>query len=107
MCRPIEQLSQEFKSVRIRVKGDGKLYQLRMRTQTMGYDITYKINFATSENSMQTLNFNLSDFQASFRARVMSDAVVLKAEIISPVGFLITTKQAGDFSLSSSAIEFY
>jgi hypothetical protein len=105
--RPIAKLSEEIKSVRIRVKGDGKLYQLRMRSQTMGYDITYKTDFTTSENTMQTLSFGLLDFQASYRGRVISDAPVLKAETISHVGFLITTKQTGEFSLSSSAIEFY
>ncbi|MFT4937402.1 MAG: NADH dehydrogenase [ubiquinone] 1 alpha subcomplex assembly factor 1 [Paraglaciecola sp.] len=105
--RPIEKLPEEFESVRIRVKGDGKLYQLRMRSQVMDSDITYKINFATKDSNMQTLNFNLADFQASFRGRVISGAPILKAETISHVGFLITTKQAGHFSLSSSAIEFY
>jgi len=105
--RPIAKLSEKFESVKIRVKGDGKLYQFRMRSQIMGYETTYKINFPTTENTMQTLSFNLADFQASFRGRVISDAPVLRAETISYVGFLITTKQSGDFSISSSGIEFY
>ncbi|MFT6897713.1 MAG: NADH dehydrogenase [ubiquinone] 1 alpha subcomplex assembly factor 1 [Paraglaciecola sp.] len=105
--RPIVAMPQEFKSVEISVKGDGKLYQLRMRSQVMGYDLAYKINFTTKEDTMQTLTFNLADFQASFRGTILSGAPILKAETISHVGFLMSSKQATDFSLSTYGIAFY
>jgi len=105
--RPIATMPQDFQWVKISVKGDGKPYQLRMRSQVMGYDLAYKINFTTKEATMQTLTFNLADFQASFRGRILSGAPTLKAETISHVGFLISAKQAADFSLSTYGIEFY
>jgi hypothetical protein len=105
--RPVATMSAEFESVKIAVKGDGKSYQLRMRNKVMGYNLVYKISFDTKADVMQTLTFKLADFRASFRGRIISDAPVLKAQTISHVGFLITTQQNSQFSLSASEIEFY
>lgn len=105
--RPIVTLAEEFKGVKVSVKGDGKIYQLRMRSRVRGYDLAYKIDFATQKDIMQTLTFNLTDFQASFRGRILSSAPSLQAETISHVGFLITTDQSTDFALSTYGIQFY
>ena len=105
--RPVANMPAEFEWVKIAVKGDGKSYQLRMRSQVMGYNLVYKINFDTKADILQTLTFKLADFRASIRGRIISDAPVLKAHTISHVGFLITTKQNSQFSLSAAEIEFY
>jgi len=105
--RPVVKMPEDLKSVKITVKGDGKPYQLRIRSNVTDYNIAYKITFATKANTLQTLSFNLADFQASFRGRVVSGAPALKADTISHVGYLIAAKQGGRFSLSTSSIEFF
>jgi hypothetical protein len=100
-------LQKNINAVSLRVTGDGKSYQLRMRNQVMGYDLAYKMVFETKEGEVATHTFNLADFSASFRGRVIGNAPTLEAETISHVGFLITTKQPQTFSLSVHSIEFY
>jgi hypothetical protein len=104
---PLATLQKAFEYVKITVKGDGRPYQLRIRSRAMAYNTVYKYSFATEKDRMQSLSFKLADFQASFRGRIITDAPVLTAQSISHVGFLISSKQTGDFTLSISAIEFY
>jgi hypothetical protein len=103
----VPEMPQQVSSVKINVKGDGKLYQLRLRSRVMGYDLAYKINVPTKIDTLQVFEFSLADFQASFRGRIITDAPILKAETISHVGFLVTAKQVSTFALSISGIEFY
>ena len=87
--------------------GDGNLYQIRIRSQVDGYNLAYKLNFYTKKNVEQHLTFRLSDFQASFRGRLISGAPELKAENVTHVGFLITNKQPISFALIVNDIVFY
>jgi hypothetical protein len=96
----VEPLSKGIETVTIDVEGDGMVYQLRMTVNLDGYRLAYKHNFNTVVGKRETFTFRLSDFQASFRGRIISDAPVLKSEEIRQVGFLVTKKVAGTFSLS-------
>lgn len=102
----ISKLPEDIKSINIRVFGDGNRYQLRVRSQVMGYELAYKIDFLTHVNTLESHTFTLADFKASFRGRIIDNAPLLKAASISHVGFLISAKQANSFSLSVHAIEF-
>jgi len=99
-------LPAEIDSVTITVKGDGKKYQLRMRSELSGYIIAYKTEFQTKPNLLQTHTFGLSDFQASFRGRNISNAPKLNADSIREIGFLFTSKRTEKFSLSIHSIDF-
>ncbi|WP_426369581.1 CIA30 family protein [Pseudocolwellia sp. HL-MZ7] len=99
-------LSESIKSVTIAIKGDEKPYQLRVRTQVMGYELAYKINFDTSIDTVTNHTFKLSDFEASFRGLIISNAPLLKASTITHVGFLLSAKQPSHFSLNIYSIEF-
>ena len=105
--RKLPQLPEDVTSVNIRIKGDGNRYRLRMRSQVMGDQIAYQIEFATHPDRLETLSFNLADFKASFRGRIVDNVSQLKAGTISHFGFLIAAKQPTDFSLSTYAVEFY
>ncbi len=100
-------LAKGIDAINIRINGDGNRYQLRVRSVVMGYDIAYKIDFETKMGKVENHTFNLADFSASFRGRIITNAPILKATTISHVGFLLATKQPQSFSLSVHAIEFY
>jgi NADH dehydrogenase [ubiquinone] 1 alpha subcomplex assembly factor 1 len=104
---PLATLPKSFEYLKITVQGDGRPYQLRLRSRAMAYNIVYQHSFATEEGKVQSLSFKLADFAASFRGRIITDAPVLTAQSISHVGFLISSKQNTQFSLSTSEIEFY
>jgi hypothetical protein len=93
-------------SITIVLEGDGKPYQLRVRSKVMGYELAYKVDFETTANTRKTYTFSLADFEASFRGRIINNAPELTADVISHIGFLLASKQAGDFSLSIHSIDF-
>ncbi|WP_157826695.1 CIA30 family protein [Colwellia sp. 12G3] len=100
-------LPETVNSISIRIKGDGNPYQLRMRSKVMDYNVAYKVEFKTEVDKVEVHHFNLTDFKASFRGRIIDNAPVLTVSGISHVGFLIATKQPRDFSLLIYALEFY
>ena len=102
---PVTALVPNFHAISIDVQGDGHVYQLRLVTLVDGYRLSYKHEFSTSPHKRQKMAFKLTDFQASFRGRMITNAPELKSEDIIEVGFLLNfTKlksyNSGPFSLS-------
>lgn len=104
--REIEPLVEDLKTVTIDIEGDGLRYQLRMVVNLNGYRLAYKHNVETVAGQRDKLTFTLADFQASFRGRSIDNAPILKSEDIREVGFLVTRKTAGAFSLSVFSLNF-
>jgi hypothetical protein len=98
--RALENLPESFDQLVIDIEGDGQAYQLRVVIYINGYRLAYKHDFKTVANKREKLIFQLADFQATFRGRMIKDAPVLSSEDIREVGFLMTKKIAGKFSLS-------
>jgi len=104
--RPIEPLAKALESVTIDIEGDGLTYQLRLIVNLDGYRMAYKQSFDTVAGQQAQLSFTLADFQASFRGREIPNAPVLESENIREVGFLVTSKVAGPFSLIIASVSF-
>lgn len=102
----IAPLPNDVDTVIIDVEGDGLTYQLRMMVNLDGYRLAYKHDFNTVAGQRDVLTFKLADFQASFRGRIINDAPILSAQEIREVGFLVTKKEAGNFSLSIASLTF-
>ena len=83
----------------IRVKGDGKKYDLRIRTNRNFDGISYRVPFKTEKDKWTTHEFFLSDFIPSFRGRKLKNRPLLTASEIRQVGILIADKQVGKFEL--------
>lgn len=83
----------------IRVKGDNRVYQFRVRTSDSSDDIAYKVEFLAIQNKWQQFNFTEHDFVASFRGRAVSHAPSLKFSDIKQLGFLIADKNIQPFRL--------
>jgi hypothetical protein len=104
--RAVKPLCKDFESVIIDIKGDGQIYQLRMVVYVDGYRLAYKQDFNTIDGQREKLKFTLSNFQATFRGRMVKNAPRLKYKDIREVGFLVTKKVAGTFSLSVFTLLF-
>ncbi|MBA6290353.1 CIA30 family protein [Colwellia sp. MB3u-4] len=104
--RPIEPLAKALETVTIDIEGDGLTYQLRLMVNLDGYRMAYKQSFDTVAGQQTQLSFTLADFQASFRGREIPNAPVLTSENIREVGFLVTSKVAGPFSLVITSVSF-
>lgn len=104
--KKIPPLPNTVKSVTLRIMGDGNRYQLRLRSPIRGYMISYMIELDTVADTVQTHQFNLADFKASFRGRIIGSAPPLVADKVSHAGILIASKKSKSFVLSIFSMEF-
>jgi hypothetical protein len=104
--RYLDQLPSGYDLVTIDVQGDGQSYQLRLVVYVNGYRLAYKHDFDTKAGERQKLSFNLRDFKASFRGRIINNAPSLASQHIKETGFLMTKKRPGKFNLSLFNIVF-
>ena len=104
--RPLSNFNSAFKKVTIDIVGDGQTYQIRTASNIQGYRVAYKHEFKTLPGESQTIEFQLDDFEATFRGRLISNAPKLTETEIREVGFLMTKKQPGEFALQVNQIVF-
>lgn len=86
--------------ISIDVNGDGRSYQLRLRTDK-GFDgVAYVATFSSIPDTWQTLTFKEDDFTAQFRGRLVSRAPDLSFSEVTQIGFMLADKQPGLFKLA-------
>ena len=85
----------EFRGLELRVRGDGKRYQLRLRTDRNWDGIAYRATFETVEREWTTIRLDFQDCIPSFRGRPVTSAPVLDPARIRQIGFLISDNQEG------------
>ena len=90
--------------IRIKVKGDGKNYQFRIKNKTSDY-FSYITTFSTN-GEWQVIDLKLEDFHASFRGRKLEIPNFDKNEI-GQVAFLIANSKDEAFKLEIDKIEVY
>lgn len=97
-----------FSGFRLRVRGDGKSYHMRARTDD-GFDgIAYDRSFETgSGGEWEEVQLPFDSFQPQFRGRMVPGAPPLEAARIRQIGVLISDKQEGPFQLEIDWIAAY
>ena len=90
------QLAKEQKYIVLRIKGDGKAYEFRMKSEISQYE-AYVHSFATS-GEWQTIKLPISEFYPQFRGRRLNSPN-FNFNTIQQVSFLIANKQEEDFKL--------
>jgi monofunctional biosynthetic peptidoglycan transglycosylase len=94
------------KSVRLRLRGDGREYQFRLRTNDRLDGIAWRAKFLTT-GDWQTINLEFAEFEPVFRGRLVSDAGPLNPGEIHQIGLMLADKQAGPFRLDIKSIQFH
>ncbi len=92
-------------AIRLIVKGDGRSYQFRLRTNRYMDGVAYASIFKTSDEGQTELVFTESDFKAVFRGREIPSAAKLQFSEIEQIGLMLADKQSGEFSLRIKKIE--
>lgn len=105
--KDIQPLPERLDFIEIDVQGDGLIYQLRLIMYVNGYRLAYKHDFTTTLGQREHIKLKLSDFKASFRGRHISGAPKLRSENIRETGFLLSRKEAGEFSLMLYNLKIY
>lgn len=92
-------------TIRISLKGDGKTYQFRLRTNR-GFDgAAYVYEFHTLNDTWQSIDMPVIDFVPSFRGRVLKNMPDLRLSDVEQMGILIAGKQKGSFAITLDEIK--
>ncbi len=91
-----------FSKVKIRLKGDGKNYQFRIKDDINSY-YSYIITFKTS-GEWETITLNLKDLHPSFRGQTLN-LPNFDGKYLEEIVFLIGNKKDESFELKLDKIE--
>jgi monofunctional biosynthetic peptidoglycan transglycosylase len=91
--------------VALRVYGDGRTYQLRLKSRALGDTSAYRVAFTPRVGEWQTLRFGWSEFEAVRRGKRLSQAPALSPDMIYQIGLLIADREAGAFCLRIAQLE--
>jgi hypothetical protein len=97
----------EYDGIKIRIKGDGKKYSLRLRTTNAFDGVAYAADFQTLENEWQEITIPFKDFTPRFRGRIVLNAEELNKNNITQLGFMISDKQQGKFRMEIDWIKAF
>ena len=88
-----------FAGVRLTVTGDGRRYQIRLRESEAPDDVAWRANFDTT-GERQTVFLTSADFEPVIRGRRVEGLGGLSGRRLHFIGFMLTSKTEGAFSLS-------
>lgn len=88
-----------FSRLLLRVRGDGKRYQLRLRMSTAFDGVAYRASFETTRDEWSTVEIPLRAFEPSFRGYQPPNAPPLDLASVRQIGIMLTDKQEGPFRL--------
>jgi monofunctional biosynthetic peptidoglycan transglycosylase len=89
----------------VRVRGDGREYQLRIRTEDAFDGVAYRWTFKTRADDWITIDASYRDFVPTFRGRILRDVPPIDPGAIRQFGFLIADKKEGPFRLEVDSIK--
>ena len=96
-----------YNGILLRVKGDGKEYQFRLRTDDRFDGISYRYKFETEFNTWMTIIVPFQECIPVFRGRVLENVKPIAPKEIQQIGFLISNKRAEEFQLEIDWIKAY
>jgi monofunctional biosynthetic peptidoglycan transglycosylase len=91
----------------VRVKGDGRRYMLRLRTDRYWDGPAYEAGFDTVAETWVTVRLPFRDFVPTFRGRRLRNMPALDGTDVRQIGFMLADKKAGPFQLEIDWIRAY
>lgn len=96
-----------YDGIILRVRGDGNIYQFRLRLDDSFDGVAYRYKFQTEADKWITVEVPFSECVPVFRGRTLSGEGPVSPGKIQQIGFLISEKQAGSFRLEVDLISAY
>jgi monofunctional biosynthetic peptidoglycan transglycosylase len=96
-----------YLGVKVFVKGDGKIYNLRFRTSNNFDGYAYQAKIETEKDIWKEFIIPFENFIPTYRGYTVSNKPALESKNITQIGILIADKQKGDFELLIDWIKLY
>jgi len=98
----------ESKGLALRVKGDGRSYQMRLGTAARyrSREVSFSADFQTQKDSWIEVRVPFSAFKARFRGRSLKD-IDFDSSSVRRIGILLGDKKPGPFRLEIDSIRAY
>lgn len=96
--RPAKLKLQNDDTLVIRVKGDGRTYNVNLYVPTRLTAFSYRLSFPTKKDTWTEVELPLKDFQTTWFGREVDDRP-LEATKVNSLGILLGDKKAGPFEL--------
>jgi monofunctional biosynthetic peptidoglycan transglycosylase len=93
-----------YDGIVLRVLGDGRIYQFRIRTAETGSEVAYAALFETEAGVWKDVYIAFEDMIPVYRGIRVSQAPDLDPAGIRSFGFLLANKQQGEFMLEVETI---
>lgn len=103
--RPVGSDVSGASALQLKIRGDGRTYQVRLRQDDRFDGIAWRVEFSASDE-WQTVTLDFSDFEPVFRGRRVIDAGRVVPSKIRQLGFMVADKTPGSFRLEIGAIHF-
>jgi monofunctional biosynthetic peptidoglycan transglycosylase len=91
----------------VRMKGDGRQYQLRLRADNRFDGVSYRYYVDTQPDTWMTIRVPFGEFVPVFRGRILNDVPPISPGQLQQIGFMIADKKAGPFQLEIESIQAY
>ncbi len=88
----------DINSIVLRVKGDGRKYSFRVRTDNNSW-VSYTQSFSTKNGSWEEIVLKIEDFYPTYRGYNLRNIPKLSDSIIREVGLMISDKIEGNFKI--------
>mgnify|MGYP001818124747 FL=1 len=85
--------------IELRVRGDGRTYQVRLRMGERFDGIAYRAEFDTAPDAWTVVRLLLTEFEPTFRGFRPRNAAPLNLTDVRQLGLMIADKKAGPFRL--------
>ena len=97
-----------YEGVALKVKGDGRRYQLRLTTDAKYryWDVSFRAGFPTEKGKWSTVFIPFDAFEAGFRGRSLP-TVKFDPKTVRRIGILLGDKNPGSFQLEIDSLWAY
>jgi hypothetical protein len=91
----------------VRVRGDGRRYRLRLKTDDDFEGLAYQATFFTDPAGWIEPRLSFDEFVPVFRGAIVQEAPQLEPAEINRIGFMIADRQEGPFRLVIREVRAY
>jgi monofunctional biosynthetic peptidoglycan transglycosylase len=93
--------------ISLRVRGDGRTYQVRFRTNRRFDGVTYRATFTTKRDRWTTVRVPFSEFIPTYRGRILRGVEPLDTTDLQQLAFMVADKKEGRFQLEIDWVRAY